>query len=171
MEYPEPHTTTWEHYVIGTMDRGHGLHYPCVSKETANVPNDTSRMSWLVLFVHGTHKAIADVLLRHTVVDTIDQNTVCIKLLRDPVLLNEGNQPAIQSTAASIKAPVGKWFHFPDVDVRNEYYPVLEEMQTKYGEVYVVASLHPLELVLFPSRATIEELTRTKSEDVHTEKL
>ena len=167
MASPEPLQAKWKHCVIGTMDRGYGLHYPCVSKETANVPDDASRMSWLVLFVHGSHQAVADAMLRHTVVDTIDQNTVCIKLLLDPVLLNEGNQPGIRNTASSIKAPVGKWFHFSDVEVRNEFYPVLEDMQHRYGEVYVVASLHPLELVLFPSRDTIEALTRAKSEDTH----
>lgn len=146
--------TSWEDYVDGYMERGQT--YASAEIARAWPIEETSRMSWGLVFVTGNLDAVLDA---YDVVDTIDANTVCIKLLKTPVIVNEGPTPCYSSQAELKPPPSGKWFHFKEKEAREQVHTRLNELQSLDPNLrlHYVLDMFPLKLARWMSSEEAKE--------------
>ena len=151
---------SWKGSVEGYMERGVTWVYEGMNERM--VPDEDSHLTWGLLFVEVPKMTtkIFDELTKSSefdMVDSIDANTLCIKLFKSLNFLNPGCTPAIYSQAEVLKPPSGIWWHLPGMQGRNLAYPVCDALHKKYqAKLYWVIDMYPLKLA---EVMTIDEFT------------
>lgn len=143
--------------IRGTMERGMAFNYS--ELEIYDRPQKgSSYMYWGCLWIEKVDLLEATMVVQNhpsrvTMVDHVDENTVCIRMNTSgpPMIVNEGPTPCIRSAAEVLEPPrpYPKWYHFQHR--RNREF-VHGEVDWLYGlfpkcRIYLMICIHPLVLV------------------------